>query len=232
MRDEADAGHISPYAQPMAPPDRKKTMPAFGGAVGQPQGSGPESGPPAPRAAQTRTTLPTRDHPKADAVIPGLPPVPTEAAMSAGTPPTPESSQPASNRPGLEVQVHRAEGAPQPIERLSRRFLELWTRNSVYVLDVSLSCIRVYHPESRQQEEGHPFIGARLVGGQRNKDGVVEMSYPIPQPGSGAVFESTRAQKRLFTRTSAVERVVLHTSVISIADERRAPSWEVITDSP
>lgn len=193
----------------MAPTDPKKTVPAFGGRAHA-----------SPSAAELGSSHGSRPQRQADPTQPG-------PAVAPG-----RTGDPARLEDGLEVQIHRAEGVPQPIEKLSRRFAELWTRNSVYVLDSGLRCIRVYEPESGKQEADHPFVGARLAGGQRNEGKMVVMSYPLPERGAAAVFESERGGKRMYSRTSAVERVVLHTSVIAIADEHGAPSWEVITGSP
>lgn len=193
----------------MAPTDGKTTVPAFGGRAHAPPEEGsapPHGGNPPPHG-------------------PGSPPLEQPSEGSCRTESRAELGE------ALEFRLHRADGVPQPADRLSRRFAEIWTRNSVYVLDSSLCCLRVYEPQSGEQELDHPFVGSRLTGGQRNEEQAVVISYPLPERGAAAVFESLRGGKRMFSRTSAVERVVLHSSVIAISDGQGAPSWEVITGS-
>jgi hypothetical protein len=56
------------------------------------------------------------------------------------------------------------------------------------------------------------------------------MSYPLPRPGSFAVFESTKANRRQFSRTSSVERVVLRLRIVTITDGTSVPSWSDLVD--
>ncbi|MGD8860981.1 MAG: hypothetical protein PVI30_13315 [Myxococcales bacterium] len=130
-----------------------------------------------------------------------------------------------SRTPLLDVEVVREQmrsPRPEPV----RRCYEIWTLNTVYVLDARMRCVEVSSPATGEAKADHPLLGARLVGGQTQLDGAVEMSYPLPRPGSVAVFESVKNQRRHFSRTSEVERVVLRARIVTLLDGHGAPNWE------
>jgi len=115
----------------------------------------------------------------------------------------------------IEVEVTQERGRtprPDPL----RRSFEVWTQNTVYVLDSRMRCIEVLSPGSTEAKSEHPFLGSRLVGGQLQHEGSIEMSYPFPRPGSFAVFEMRKGTRRQFSRTSAVERVVVRERIITL----------------
>jgi hypothetical protein len=58
----------------------------------------------------------------------------------------------------------------------------------------------------------------------------MEMSHPLPRTGAFAVFELRKGNRRHFTRTSAVERVVLRMRIVTIADGADVPSWEDLVE--
>ncbi len=133
--------------------------------------------------------------------------------------------------PLVEVEVSYDRG-PAPRTELMRRVYEVWTNNHVYALDSRLNCIEVRQPGSGKVVSDHPFIGTRLVGGQAQDDNAVEMSYPLPRPGAFAVFEARRGNRRHFSRTSAVTRVVLRLRIVSVTDRTSIPTWEEVSGEP
>lgn len=139
-----------------------------------------------------------------------------------------------SGRPGrmariVEVEITQERGRtprPDPL----RRSFEVWTQNTVYVLDSRMRCIEVLAPGSTEPKSEHPFLGSRLVGGQVQHEGSIEMSYPFPRPGSFAVFEMRKGTRRQFSRTSAVERVVVRERIITLLGPTE-PTWpDIVRD--
>lgn len=132
-------------------------------------------------------------------------------------------------KPLVEVEVLR-ERARTPRPQPHEGCYEIWTQNHVYALDARMRCVEVKTPQTNQVRSDHPFLGGRLVGGQLEGD-AMEMSHPLPRPGSFAVFELRKKTRRQFVRTSAVERVVLRLRIVTIADDGDVPSWEDVVDS-
>ena len=128
----------------------------------------------------------------------------------------------------VEIEViHEQSRAPRP-EPLKRCY-EIWTQNTVYAVDAKMICVEVRAPSTGEVKEDHPFLGARLVGGQVQDDDSIEMSYPLPRPGSFAVFESVKNNRRSFSRTSSVERVVLRMRIVTMIDAAQGPDWNGFT---
>jgi len=124
----------------------------------------------------------------------------------------------------LEVEIVQERGRtprPDPL----RRAFEIWTQNTVYVLDTRMRCVEVFQPGSHEPKTDHPFVGAHLVGGQLQLDGSIEMSYPFPRPGTFAVFESRKGNRRQFSRTSTVERVVVRERIVTLIGPSE-PTWD------
>lgn len=189
-------------------------MPAVPGMPGVPVA------PPAPPPTQG-TRLPQGTAP---------PPPPPPAGLRRETPVNPastEASQMAvvTRGPLVEVDVSYEQGVSPSAEPL-RVAVEVWTQNNVYAMDARMRCVTVRSQEDKALVEDHPFLGTRLVGGQIKGEGSVEMSYPLPRPGSFAVFEGRRGKKRRFSRTSVVERVVLRLRVVTVTGPDATPSWE------
>jgi hypothetical protein len=133
----------------------------------------------------------------------------------------------------VEVEVMRERSrAPRPEPFLG--CYEIWTQNHVYAIDSRMRCLAVRELSNEAPKSDHPFVGARLVGGQAQEE-AMEMSYPLPRPGAYAVFEARKANRRHFMRTSPVERVVLRLRIVTISDGIEVPSWEDLInddDSP
>jgi hypothetical protein len=133
-----------------------------------------------------------------------------------------------SKTPLVEVEVSYERGSAPRTDSMKRVY-EVWTNNHVYSLDSRMNCIEVRATGGTKLVTDHPFLGARLVGGQVQDEGSVEMSYPLPRPGAFAVFESRRGQRRQFSRTSTVTRVVLRLRIVSVTDRNAVPSWEDVS---
>ena len=131
-------------------------------------------------------------------------------------------------RPLIDVDVvHERSRVPRPAPFPG--CYEVWTQNNVYAVDSRMRCVEVRERATGNVKLEHPFLGARLVGGQYQDD-AMEMSYPLPRPGSFAVFELKKRGRRQFTRTSAVERVVLRMRIVTIADGSIAPAWDAFAE--
>jgi hypothetical protein len=181
---------------------------------------------PAPQPA-----APQRPAPPASPVIAATPvhaiatPVSNEA-LPAATP----SNRPRAmrSRPLVEVDVVRERGRV-PRHDPNSGCYEVWTQNTVYVVDARMRCVQVRDLATNNPKPDHPFLGARLVGGQMQEP-LMEVSQPLPRPGSCAVFDLRKNNRRQFTRTSAVERVVLRVHIVTIVDGTDVPSWDDIVD--
>jgi hypothetical protein len=154
---------------------------------------------------------------------------PAAAAPPAQAEPAHVPAQPVATRGGakaplIEVEVTYERG-PLPRAEPVRRTFEIWTQNTVYGVDSRMYCVEVRNPATATPLAEHPFLGARLVGGTLQGEAMVEMSYPLPRPGAFAVFESKKGNKRKFSRTSRVERVVLRMRVVTITGTDEA-NWD------
>ena len=190
----------------------RKTAPGFG----DPHESVRLRPPSPPRGASLRPEARSLPPPRLDA-----PPAPRVEAGG--------SARPARAPRILEVEITQERGRtprPDPL----RRSFEVWTQNTVYVLDSRMRCIEVLTPGSTEPKSEHPFLGARLVGGQVQHEGSIEMSYPFPRPGSFAVFEMRKGTRRQFSRTSAVERVVVRERIVTLIGPTE-PTWpDIVRD--
>ena len=109
---------------------------------------------------------------------------------------------------------------------------EIWTKNRVYNLDSNLQCFDVIDLATGTSNERHPFVGARLIGGQlRERDGEnAELSFPLPAPGADAVFSKTDEHQRIrLAVTSSVTRVILHVHQVEVRGPERDHAWGRIT---
>lgn len=177
----------------------------------------------APAATPARAAPPTRA---------AAPAAPAPQPAKAPSPKMTEGAQMAelTRNDIVEVDVSYERGPNHNAEPL-KVATEVWTQNNVYAVDSRMRCVAVRSVADNKLVEDHPFLGTRLVGGQIKGDDTVEMSYPLPRPGSFAVFEGRKGKKRRFSRTSAVERVVLRLRVVTIMGPDATPSWEdVVSD--
>lgn len=141
-----------------------------------------------------------------------------------------DASKSYSRTPMVEIEVVHQHG-PAPRSERPWRTLEVWTRNRVYTMDPSMTCIEVSDRISNKVSADHAFLGSRLVGGQHREGQRIELSCPFPRPGTEAVFEHPEGQRGGFSRTSTVTRVVLRLHVVTVAPSYVVPTWETITGS-
>jgi hypothetical protein len=140
------------------------------------------------------------------------------------------SSAPAS-RPQIEVEVRKVSSAASVARRTPPAY-EVWTKNRVYALDATMTCIDVIDLASGQSDRRHPFIGGQLVGGQRRVHDSNELTFPLPTPSSEAVFQTRDAAGRVrLVVTSRVTRVILHVQVVKVAEQSRDTTWNQITST-
>jgi hypothetical protein len=136
---------------------------------------------------------------------------------------------PTSERPAVEVDVRSISGAAA-VGAHARRAFEIWTRNRVYALDGTLECIEVIDLATGRSNPHHPFLGARLVGGQTRSEQSNELSFPLPVPGSDAVFQKFDRHNRIrLSVTSRVTRVLLHVHRVMVTAGERDNAWSTLT---
>lgn len=122
----------------------------------------------------------------------------------------------------FEVVVERITVAPSTGDTsMQYRMLELWTKGRLYVIDATFTCIEVIDRKTRQTDPNHPFLNARLIGGQRREGSSVDQIKPFPIVGTSAVFEKTTrdGQPKTTQVTSTVMRVALHIRVANIVPD-------------
>jgi len=98
-------------------------------------------------------------------------------------------------RPAIEMELVRDELAvgrsatagPQSIENW--KAIEIWTKNRIYYLNAYLRCVEVLNRESGKVDANHALVGALLTGGQRRYRSSVHVTFPLPVPGTEAVFK-------------------------------------------
>ncbi len=160
--------------------------------------------------------------------IPGLTSEPTQRETPA-LELVPERGLESAPRPALEVEVRKM--SLEAARRMPRVY-EIWTKNRVYSLDATLVCIEVIDLASGAARTTHPFVGARLVGGQLASERAHEVSFPLPAIGSEAVFQKHDQKSRIrLSVTSAVTRVILHMQRAVVPQEHRDAAWGRITQS-
>ncbi len=123
------------------------------------------------------------------------------------------------------------EHGPAPRGEQPWRTVEVWTQNRIYMTDSTMACVEVTDRASRKSVPDHPFLGRRLVGGQHQSRGVMELSHPFPRPGTEAVFEAGTSRHGGFSRTSTVTRVVLRLHVVTVSPSSVVPTWAEISES-
>jgi hypothetical protein len=112
------------------------------------------------------------------------------------------------------------------------RFLEVWTQNRIYALDLALRCFDVLDRGSLRPVPEHGLIGARLVGGQRRTDAGLELMHPFPSTGFEAVFEQEVGGKvARFSYSSTVTRVVMRLRRMAVEGAGAEAPWHDVVSS-
>lgn len=157
------------------------------------------------------------------------PPAATEAPQP-GSPSALGTESPGPRpRAAVDIEVARVGGPTSPFDGAWRAF-EIWTRNRVYGLDGMYRCIAVFDRATGKLESDHPFVGARLVGGQVRLGETSEVWQPLPIPGAEAVFEQSRGARTVLSHTSTVERVVLRLRGVSTAHDHLLRVWNGVVE--
>jgi len=100
--------------------------------------------------------------------------------------------------------------------------IEVWTANSIYLIDASLTCYDVIDRATRSSDQKHKFVGTRLLGGQRKYGKTMHTTKPFPMAGTEAVFArpAPNGQPGPIRLTSRVERIALHVRVTTFVLDR------------
>jgi hypothetical protein len=134
-----------------------------------------------------------------------------------------------STRPdgAIEIECVEQPGA-QTFDSASWTLFEIWTRNRIYHVDSSFICIAVVTRATGKAESAHPLKGARLTGGERrNKSAhLVDIFFPLPSPGTEAVFRSDAKKHGQFAKTSTIERVVLRVRRVRVSSPAEGQAWD------
>jgi hypothetical protein len=92
--------------------------------------------------------------------------------------------------------------------------------------------VEVIDLASGRSEKKHPFMGARLVGGQIRNESGNELTFPLPTPGSEAVFQALDSQNRVrLSITSRVTRVILHVQRVQVGVDQSDNTWNHIAST-
>jgi hypothetical protein len=146
-------------------------------------------------------------------------------------PPSSEEKTSQGGRPqrSIEINLVHEQGMSFSSADEDWAAIEVWTKHRIYQCNSSLVCIGVIERTSRRHDPSHALIGARLTGGQRRDGGgVLQLSHPLPLPGTEAVF--TRQEKtRRFGQTSKVERVVMRVRLMTLTERDAGPIWDEMT---
>jgi hypothetical protein len=136
-----------------------------------------------------------------------------------------------STTTGIEVELVQ-ETRTAPFHDATWRMLEIWTQNSLYAIDPQMRCFDVIDRSSLRPVNDHALLGARLVGGQLQTAGGIELAHPFPLPGMEAVFERIlRGGAASFSYSSAVQRVVLRQRRVRV-EGATTSLWGEIQASP
>lgn len=143
-------------------------------------------------------------------------------------PSSPVAAKPVE-RPPVEVEVRKM--SPASARRAPPAY-EVWTKNRVYALDPTLVCTDVIDLATGQSDKRHSFIGGQMVGGQRRVNDNNELTFPLPTPGSEAVFQTrdVHGRPRLVV-TSKVTRVILHVQIVRVAETQKDDTWGAIAST-
>ena len=142
---------------------------------------------------------------------------------------TPQETPVSRARSHLEVQVHKVDTEPA-LTAIAHRVIEIWTGQRVYSVNAQFVCVEVIDLASGSCDPQHPFLGSRLVGGQVKRAELEELVFPVPTPGSEAVFQKEDAKGRTRLQvTSRVKRVILHVRRVRVDLAKSVAAWGKLT---
>jgi hypothetical protein len=142
---------------------------------------------------------------------------------------TPNEKPSVVARSPVEIELHDVRTGPA-LDAHAHRVVEIWTRQRVYSLDSLLICQEVIDLASGERKANHPILGSRLVGGQTQTDEGAELIFPLPIPGTEAVFQNLDGKGRMRLQiTSRVARVTLHVRRVRVDVEQRDAAWTSLT---
>lgn len=84
---------------------------------------------------------------------------------------------------------------------------EIWTDHTIYEFDQGMHCTAARDPHSGKTKDHHECVGARLIGGRRFGNQVVEISSPTPAVGHHALLGR---DERATIVTTPVTRVIMN----------------------
>jgi hypothetical protein len=133
----------------------------------------------------------------------------------------------AKPEPAIEVECVDQPGVDS-FDPASWTLFEIWTRNRIYHVDSAFKCIAVVTRDTGRAESTHPLKGARLTGGERrNKSShLVDVFFPLPSPGTEAIFRSDAKKHGQFAKTSTIERVVLRVRRVRVNTVAEGQAWD------
>jgi hypothetical protein len=84
---------------------------------------------------------------------------------------------------------------------------EVWTERTVYEFDRELCCTAVRDPHTGKAQDHHKCVGARMIGGRRVRNQVIDFSSPTPAIGHNALLGG---DERPTIVTTTVTRVIMN----------------------
>ncbi len=127
-----------------------------------------------------------------------------------------------SNDPGIQIAIVRERAESITINPNKWRAFEVWTRNRVYGLDQTLSCIEVLDRRTGKVDVESRVLGYRLGGGRLREAGGVRYAYPFPVAGMEGMLG--KGHRQVFT--SRVERFVIRIRELRARGDLKFASWE------
>lgn len=119
-----------------------------------------------------------------------------------------------------EIEIVREVGGPSVFQG-PWSAIAIWTQRRIYLVDAGFVCRGVLDRSSFMPVADHPIIGASLAYGQKRDEtgAIVQLSRPLPDIGSQAIFSRSFGKNVRMSETSPVTRVVLRQHRVDI--ERR-----------
>lgn len=124
--------------------------------------------------------------------------------------------------PGLQIVVVKERAETVSINPNRWRAFEVWTKNRVYGLDQSLTCIEVLDRRTAKVDADSKVLGYRLGGGRLREPSGVRYAYPFPLAGMEGMLG--KGHRQVFT--SRIERFVIRIRDLKARGELKFATWE------